>query len=387
MTDDERGAPPRPVTQYDLLCFSHLRWDFVFQRPQHLLSRCARDRRVFFFEEPIVDDGPPRLEVRELDSGVTVAVPRLPIDQPSEPAQRMLLDELLRQYGIDSYVLWYASPMALGFSRHLEPRATVYDCMDELSAFLGAPATLCERERELFERADLVFTGGQSLYEAKRGRHRSVHCFPSSIEAAHFGRARASSGEPVDQAGLARPRLGYFGVIDERIDLELLAAVADARPDWQLVMVGPVVKISAESLPRRANIHYLGQKPYAELPDYIAGWDVAIMPFARNDATRFISPTKTPEYLAAGRPVVSTSIRDVVRPYGLEGLVSIADDAEAFEAGVEAELGRRARPHDRAQWLRRVDAFLAGNSWDLTWNRMRELIDAACTRESRCSIT
>jgi UDP-galactopyranose mutase len=260
--------------------------------------------------------------------------------------------------------------------------------MDELSAFMGAPPSLCARERELFDRADLVFTGGRSLYEAKRAQHQSVHCFPSSIDAAHFGRARTPQPDPDDQAELPHPRLGYFGVIDERIDLELIAAVADARPDWQIVMLGPVVKISPDSLPCRPNIHYLGQKPYSELPAYVAGWDLAIMPFARNEATRFISPTKTPEYLAAGRPVVSTSIRDVVQPYGRERLVSIADDPEHFVAAAEHEMAltELARDH-RSRWLARVDAFLDGNSWDRTWNRMRDLIDTACMKERRCSTT
>jgi len=379
-------AAPPAASQYDLLCFSHLRWDFVYQRPQHLLSRCARERRVFYFEEPMVSEGPPRLDVRFREEGVWVAVPQLPadLDQAArEQAQREMVDELLSAYSIDSYVLWMYSPMALGCACHLGPVATVYDCMDELSAFLHAPPTLRERERELFERADLVFTGGRSLYEAKRQQHAAVHCFPSSIESAHFARARAAQPDPADQAALPRPRLGYFGVIDERIDLELIAGVADARPDWQLVMVGPVVKISADSLPRRPNIHYLGQKPYGELPAYIAGWDLAIMPFARNDATRFISPTKTPEYLAAGKPVVSTSIRDVVRPYGRAQLVSIADDPEQFVVAAERELSRE----DRQPWLTRVDAFLRGNSWDATWNRMRELIDSACVKERQCSIT
>jgi glycosyltransferase involved in cell wall biosynthesis len=381
-TSDARAA----ASQYDLLCFSHLRWDFVHQRPQHLLSRCANERRVFFFEEPKIAEGAPRLELGLRDAGVWVVVPHLPAEldeHAREQVQRVLIDDLLREFAVRSYVLWYYSPMALGFSRHLDPVATVYDCMDELSAFLGAPAAMRERERELFRRADLVFTGGRSLYEAKRGQHSSVHCFPSSIDTAHFGRARVSEADPADQAELPRPRLGYFGVIDERIDLELLAGIADARCDWQIVMLGPVVKIDPAELPRRPNIHYLGQKPYAELPAYIAGWDLAIMPFARNLATRFISPTKTPEYLAAGRPVVSTSIRDVVRPYGRDGLVAIADQPEQFVAAVARELARA----DRNEWLGRVDAFLAGNSWDTTWTRMRELIDDACIEERRCSIT
>jgi glycosyltransferase involved in cell wall biosynthesis len=362
--------------EHDLVCLSHLRWDFVYQRPQHLLSRCARDRRVFFVEEPIYHDGPARLEVCPRDGGVWVAIPRLPHDlsiEQAEQAQRELLDELLQSHAIRSYVLWVYSPMALDYADRLRPIATVYDCMDELANFLGAPPGLRERERELFRRADLVFTGGHSLYEAKRAQHRAVYAFPSSIDAAHFERARRPQADPPDQADIPRPRLGFFGVIDERLDIALLDGAAALRPDWQFVMLGPVVKIDPESLPRRPNIHWLGQKSYKELPAYIAGWDLAIMPFARNDATRYISPTKTPEYLAAGRPVVSTSIRDVVRPYGERGLVAIADTPEAFVAAAEAELNRP----DRRQWQQRVDDFLAGDSWDATWARMHDLIAAA----------
>lgn len=362
--------------EHDLLCLSHLRWDFVYQRPQHLLSRCARDRRVFFVEEPIPHDAPPRLDVTPRDGGVWVVVPRLPhglSHEQSEQIQRDLLSELLGSHAIRSYVLWVYSPMALGFADHLRPAATIYDCMDELANFLGAPPALRERERQLFGRADLVFTGGHSLYEAKREQHHAVHAFPSSIDAAHFGQARREQGDPPDQAHIPGPRLGFFGVIDERLDIALLDGVAALRPDWQFVMIGPVVKIDPDHLPKRPNIHWLGQKSYKELPAYIAGWDLAIMPFARNDATKFISPTKTPEYLAAGRPVVSTSIRDVVRPYGERGLVAIADTPEEFVVAAEGELSRPDRP----QWQERVDAFLAGSSWDATWERMHELIAAA----------
>jgi len=369
--------------QPDLVCLSHLRWDFVYQRPQHLLSRCARDRRVFFCEEPIVGEHSPEIVVSPRADGVLVVQPHLPGGlslAESELMQQALLDELFTTHAIREYVCWYYSPMPLGFTRHLRPVATVYDCMDELSAFAGASPLLREREQELFRRADLVFTGGQSLFEAKRDQHPSVYAFPSSIDAAHFGRARQAMSDaegPQDQAGIGHPRLGYFGVIDERMDLDLVAGLAEARPDWQIVMIGPVVKIDPATLPRPANIHWLGGKDYKALPAYIAGWDVALMPFARNESTRFISPTKTPEYLAAGRPVVSTSIRDVVRPYGEQGLVSIADSVADFVAATERELQRTRDPQQRACWLLEVDAFLAGNSWDSTWQRMQALIDAA----------
>jgi UDP-galactopyranose mutase len=245
--------------------------------------------------------------------------------------------------------------------------------MDELSAFRGAPQEMKNREAELLRRADIVFTGGQSLYEAKLGRHENLHAMPSSIDYAHFAQARTYVGEPSDQAGIPHPRVGFAGVIDERMDIDLLGKIAELRPDIQFVMVGPVVKIDPASLPKYANIHYLGSKVYKQLPEYLAGWDAAMLPFAHNDSTRFISPTKTPEYLAAGLPVVSTSITDVVRPYGVQRLVRIADKAEDFARQLDD-----AFHIDRndSGWAAKRDAFLAGMSWDITWTRIVRLIEA-----------
>ncbi len=315
--------------QPDLVCFSHLRWDFVYQRPQHLLSRAALDRRVYFIEEPIFINGSVRHEIQERDNGVKVVVPFLPEGLRSDVAiAAMMKDMTLRlfeQEAIADYVFWYYTPMALMFTEHLKPRASVYDCMDELSAFKGAPTQLQDYEKQLFDSVDLVFTGGQSLYEAKRQQHPAVHAFPSSIDVNHFRQGRSAQADPPDQKDIPFPRLGFFGVIDERFDIALLDEASSLRPDWHFVMIGPVVKVDPATLPQRSNIHYLGSKKYDELPRYLAGWDVALLLFARNEATRFISPTKTPEYLAAGKPVISTSIRDVVRPYGDMGLVRIAD--------------------------------------------------------------
>jgi UDP-galactopyranose mutase len=369
------SAPaPRSDRLADLLCMSHLRWSFVFQRPQHLMQRFAAERRVFFFEEMSVQPGPPGLQVRRSDEGVVVATPHAPEGTAPEVAlalQREALDRLVREHGLRRFVSWYYTPMALPFSRHLRPLATVYDCMDELSGFAGAPEGLILLERELMHRADVVMTGGYNLYEAKRLLHHNVHPFPSSVDVQHFARARRDIEDPEDQASIPHPRLGYAGVVDERMDLELLRAVAAARPDWHLVFVGPVVKIDPSTLPAAPNVHWLGGKSYAELPDYMAGWDVALMPFARNDATRFISPTKTPEYLAAGRPVVSTSIRDVVRSWGEPGFVRIADAPDDFVGAVQACL-----EEDWTARLPQVDAVLANMSWDRTWSRMREHVEA-----------
>ena len=373
---DSEGFPSAGRKIPDLVCFSHLRWDFVYQRPQHLLTRCARDRRVFFVEEPIFGNSSMRLEVRERDGGVRVVVPHLPEGLRSEVATTAVLKEMMRrlflEHGIREYVFWYYTPMALSFTKHSSPIASIYDCMDELSAFKGAHFRLADFERELFGRVDLVFTGGQSLYEAKRHAHAAVHSFPSSIDVSHFGKARTITGDPQDQAGIPQPRLGFFGVIDERFDIELLDAVARKRPDWHFVMIGPVVKIHPNTLPKHANIHYLGPKKYEELPSYLAGWDIALLLFARNESTRFISPTKTPEYLAAGKPVISTSIRDVIRPYGELNLVRIADSPTEFICAAEDFM---TKGRNNSEWLNRVDDFLADISWDKTWAQMSDLIN------------
>ena len=368
-----------------LVCFSHLRWDFVFQRPQHLMTRFARARRVIFWEEPMEagPDGAAALQITTCpQSGVIVVVPKLPGDLQGEArdeALRTLLDGFLKDHSIVEPVVWYYTPMMLGFSRHLEAAAVVFDCMDELSHFKGAPPELVAREKELMAHADVVFTGGYSLYEAKRHRHGNIHPFPSSVDRAHFAKARLDQDDPEDQAALGRPRLGFYGVVDERMNLDLLASLADARPEWSLVILGPVVKIDPADLPRRPNIHYLGSKNYDALPAYLSGWDVALMPFAINDATRFISPTKTPEYLAAGKPVVSTAIRDVVRHYGrLEG-VKIAATAEEFVAGCDAAL---ALTQGDGEWLGEVDQALSAMSWDITQARMAGLIGQVANEQA-----
>ncbi len=368
-----------------LLCLSHLRWDFVVQRPQHLMSRAAATYRVVFFEEPEGDAaGEPHLRTRLSPEGVLVATPVLPagLDAAAvDEAQRALLDALVAELGGSPAVCWYYTPMALAFAGHLRPGVTVFDSMDELSAFRGASPRLLLLERRLLRQADLVFAGGRSLYEAKRQLHSDVHLFPSSVDVAHFAAARrpALGAGPADQAGIAAPRIGFFGVVDERMDLALVGELAQLRPAWQVVMLGPVVKIDPAELPRAPNLHWLGMKAYAELPAYLAGWDAGFMPFALNEATRFISPTKTPEFLAAGVPLVSTPVADVASDWGgADGLVSIADGAEAMVAALEHVLARPREP-----WLAEVDRRLARLSWSATWTRMRSLIEDVAAAPTR----
>lgn len=357
-----------------LICFSHLRWDFVLQRPQHLMSRFAAEYRVVFWEEPILEGaGEPALNVRESGTrGVTIVEPRLPERLSPAEAQAALtelLDGFLAEAGPVA-VRWYYTPMMLPFSRQVAAEVTVYDCMDELANFRFAPPELLELEQELIEAADRVFTGGYSLYEAKRHRHPAVRPFPSSVDAPHFAQARA-----IATAGRhSPPRLGFYGVIDERMDLELVAALADARPEWEIELVGPVVKIDPADLPQRANLHYPGARSYDQLPQALADWDVALMPFAINESTRFISPTKTPEYLAGGRPVVSSPITDVIRHYAALDGVFIADGAEAFVTACDEAL---AIARGEGGWLAQVDRALASMSWDRTVEAMRaEIADA-----------
>ena len=364
-----------------LMVFSHLRWDFVFQRPQHLLTRLAEKYKIYFFEEPMPGASSVSLEMYEPAPNVRVCRPHTTIaaqgfHDEQIPVLQQLLAQLLQEEEISDYAVWFYSPMALPLMNKLTPHSVIYDCMDELSAFRNAPKQLLQRESALLKLADVVFTGGPSLYRSKRDRHPAVHCFPSSVDAVHFGQARSAALDHPEQRSIAHPRLGFFGVIDERIDLNLIASVADARPDWQLIMVGPVAKIDAQSLPRQPNIHYFGQRSYAELPQFLAGWDVCLQPFAMNEATRFISPTKTLEYMAAERPIVSTPIADVVGPYG--EIVYIADDAASFIAACERALNAPAQ--ERARRTQDMRRTIESTSWDRTAAQMQKLIESTGAR-------
>ena len=333
---------------------------------------------MLFFEEPLTaESGVAEIRSSITPEGVQVVTPLIPAQCDNAAAieiQRTMLNSVLVEIKPSRMITWYCTPMALQFSDRVGGEVCIYDNMDELSCFRGAPADLLELEEELLARASVVFTGGHSLFEAKKHRHPNIHAFPSSIDAAHFRKARnLPQRGPDNQSDIPAPRIGYFGVIDERLDLELLANLAAMRPAWQFVMIGPVAKIDPATLPHAPNLHWLGQKSYADLPAYLAGWQAGIMPFAINEATRFISPTKTPEFLAAGVPVVSTPIADVVRPYGEEGLVSIASDAVGFAAALEHLFTMSSDRH----WLAKVDQRLSIGSWDTTWRRMQALINAA----------
>ena len=374
------------MSRPDLVCLTHLRWDWVYQRPQHLMFRLARDRRVFYVEEPIFEgDADPFTLVETRAPGVTRIVPWFAegyATSVEEPVR--MVRSAIGEAGVTDPVAWIYAPTLMPYLDAIPvPRAIVYDCMDELSAFAGLhdltgvfrdARELLAEEARLLELADVVFAGGRSMYEARADRHRNIYCFPSSVDAEHYRSATREETEvPGDTIFGGSPVLGYFGSIDERIDLALLDRVAAARPEWHVVMLGPVNKIDSATLPRRENVHYPGFRSYDELPAYLKGWNVCLMPFAMNAATRSISPTKTLEYLAADKPVVSTPVPDVVAEYS--GLVGIAETAQEFITACEEFLGESEE--ERATRIARGRAILSRTSWDATAERMARLIDEA----------
>jgi protoporphyrinogen oxidase/glycosyltransferase involved in cell wall biosynthesis len=369
-----------------LIVFSHLRWDFVYQRPQHLLSRLARRYRVLFFEEPVRGNLTPFLERFSPCHNVEVLRPHTTVDaagfhDAQLPELQPLLLEYLQDFGIDDYIAWFYTPMALPLLAQLAPRAVVYDCMDELSAFKFAPRQMLQRESALLKRADLVLTGGPSLFEAKRGLHRNVHCLPSAVDAEHYAPGTPRGDDPEAQrllAGVPRPRLGYFGVIDERFDIDLLRALAAAGDGWQIVLAGPVVKIDHSELPHAASIHWLGQQPYERLPHLVAQWDVCLLPFALNASTRFISPTKTLEYMAAEKPIVSTPVHDVLKLYG--DAVEIAAGPEAFIAACRAALAES--DESRIARIARMRGHVERTTWNAAARTVERELDTLLAQAS-----
>lgn len=357
-----------------LFMLSHLRWDFVYQRPQHLATRFAEYCSVYYIEEPIFDAVDDVYYESRQRGNIQVMVPHL---QPGFNHEvtidglTTLFGDLVEKVDLQNTAFWYYTAMALEFSAQYSPSVCIYDCMDELSAFKFAPPNIQSLEQILLKKADVVFTGGKSLYEAKKDHHANIHACPSSIDKAHFETVRSLALKRLGQLNTPELKLGFYGVIDERFDIELINDIAEARPDWEIILVGPVVKIDPQSLPKHANIRYLGSKTYAELPGCMAEWDIALIPFLLNESTLFISPTKTPEYLAAGLPVISTPIVDVVDPYGVNNLVHIGKDAHDFIRMAESIVKNKGK---EAEWLKEVDDFLALNSWDITFERMKKEI-------------
>ncbi|HUQ64144.1 MAG TPA: glycosyltransferase [Acidimicrobiales bacterium] len=355
----------------DLIVISHLRWAFVWQRPQHLISRLADGQPTWFVEEPITGDvDEPTLRTRQHGAvtQVWLEMPGAPRHYDfDDPAAECYIDKLQELVGWQpARATWLYTPIAYEMARNLDPALVVYDVMDDLASFKDAPASLRRCQDRLLSEADVVFTGGRSLHRGVTDRRADAHCFPSGVESEHF--AQALDARPAK----TRPVAGYVGVIDERLDPELLAGLAAALPDWDIHVVGPVAKIAPESLPLAPNLIYPGPAPYQDLPQVMAGFDVALMPFALNEGTRSISPTKTLEYLAAGLPVVSTKVPDVVTEYG--DVVAFADQPETFAAACRDVLA-----DDATERQRRVTPLLKRHHWDTIANRMSTVLETAST--------
>lgn len=378
-----------------LIVHSHLRWDFVWQRPQHILTRLAADAPVFFLEEPIfLDDiGEGGIEVTQPSPNVYRAVPRLPgsfrsdYDAAIAEVRSLALATLGRgelASRFEAPVQWFYTPMpAPAMLGAFHEVGVVYDCMDELSKFRFAPPDLVRREHLLMEAADIVFTGGRRLWEAKAKHHRNVHFFGCGVDNEHFARARdARTAFPDDMAWVHEvdgPIAGYYGVIDERLDYDLIAQLAASDPSLHVVMVGPTAKVDPAALPQASNLHWMGQRSYGELPNYVRAFNVCLMPFALNEATEYINPTKTLEYMAAGRPIVSTAVPDVVRNF--TPVVRVARDAGDFVYGVMLD----AR-HPNAGRIADGINMARAHSWDATVRAMRDLmLDAVAAHEARAT--
>lgn len=360
-------------TMTTIIVFSHLRWDFAYQRPQHLLTRLAENYKIVFIEEPVFHDGDSFFETSTAGANITVLKPHTPVAAKGfHDEQLPHLIKLMRQLVVldEEHIAWFYTPMALPLLQELQPAAVIYDCIDELSACKDSPRQMLQRENALLKVADLVFSAGPSLYRMKRERHSNVHYFPGSVETAHFEQALDRSNTHPAHEDIPGPRLGFYGVIDERIDMNLIEALAEAHPLWQIVLVGPIISIEPAALPKRHNIHYLGHQPYEALPYLLAGWNVCLLPFALNESTRFTSPGKTLEYMAAGLPVVSTAIADVVELYG--DVVSVAATPKEFIRACEQALF--TTPEENKGQSARTRELLSATSWDTTAEKVHELI-------------
>lgn len=363
---------------YGIVVFSHLRWSFVWQRPQQFLSRFAESHPILFVEIAEFDGAPgkpPRVVIETPQVNVTTLVVHF---DPAAMSSAAVTDALkgavrdaMADLGIASPLLWFYNPMDAGWVLGwMENRGIVYDCMDELSQFRGAHPALTSREKQLIEAADVVFTGGIELFEKKSKQHGNTHFFGCAVEYDHFAQAQNDDPIPDDLAAIPGPRVGWFGVVDERVDYDLLSEAAAQRPDLSFVIVGPPVKVDPKEFPQAPNLHWLGGRDYKDLPAYCRGYDVCMMCFALNEATEFINPTKALEYLATGRPVISTAVKDVVRQYG--DTVVIAHDTGEFLKAVDDALAG-----EQKEMVARGIEKAKRASWENTVGEMQRIIDEA----------
>lgn len=331
------------------------------------MSRASRCYPVWFFNPPVIGAKQDLLkttaDVQNISIGDIFTAAKN--EKEANAALSLLMDDFIKTSFIEPFALWYCGPAAIEWTRNLNALVTIYDCTEHITA----SPKLSALEQELLRKADLVFTSGQSLYQDKFAQHPHVFSFPNSVSTEDFAAAKHKYQDPEDQKHIPHPRLGYFGRINERIDFALIKELAELRPDWQVIFVGPL-ETANEKLPRAKNLHFLGEKAYEQLPAYLAGWDVALVPFISSEYTKFLNPEKTAEYLAAGTPVVSTEIPDMLRPYACKRLVRVAGSVEEFIESCQISMDSGHPVNQQT-----IDDFLRHTSWDETWAKMQICID------------
>ena len=371
-----------------IICLSHLKWErTLFQRPQQLMQQMSHRRKVLYvavcglreFLAALLRGRIRELYGRHNENLTYLNLPhllffsRLPLIGPlASWLTASALKALARRRGLGEATLWLYFPRFVESLKHFPHRQLVYDCMDFFEGFSSTDAGIRDDEQRLLRQADLVFTGGKSLQRAREGVNPRTYCFPSGVEFEHFHQAaQTATAIPEDIQRLPRPILGYFGAVDERIDFALLASVCRQRPQWSVVLLGP--RIMQQPLPESLpNFHYLGKKDYGQLPHYLKAFDVCLMPFVISELTQRISPTKTPEYLAGGKPVVSTAIPDVVADYS--DLVRIAQTPEEFIAMTEEALSASGSDTG-AELQQQFQEKAKAKSWSWIADEMERLFD------------
>ncbi len=358
---------------YPIVCFSDISWNVKFQRPHQLFSQAKRINIIIFIEKPLLQrSGKPNHFISRVSDNILILTPVITDEDPESTIHEtveQLLTEKLKSHNTTEYICWYYSPKAINYSQKLTPKLIIFDCMDECCGYEGADTEVNESEKKLLEVTDLVFTGGRSLCNAKKLLHKNVHLFPDSIDYERFNGNTKQAKKNIIKKPAAK--IGYFGVIDERLDLNLLDKIAANKPKWKFEIAGPIVENMHGKLPERKNITFTGDIRDEEIPSIIGEWDAAILPYSKNNSTENTAPSRLLVYFAANKNIVSTSINDIVHYFGENGMVRIADEPDDFVKALEAAI--KYKPE--AEWQKKVDSIIRKTTWEKTWNGMSKKIN------------
>jgi glycosyltransferase involved in cell wall biosynthesis len=361
----------------DLVFFGSVAWGYTFQRSQQLASRLAREARVLYVD-PLGLRNPRLRDLGRLRAAASAAHPPEGLtilgrpllaspfhDRLSDRRNARLLRDAIGLWGPRDAVFLLSLPSrpAMAAARSLGPRLLAYDCHDDYSLFHGGSPRIRADEERLVHEADLVFASAAAIAERLRAMGARPVLVPNAADVAHFS---ALGEPPADVAGLPRPRIGFVGEIGPWFDADAVASAARLRPDWAFVLVGPATGAPIGPLRSLPNVHLLGRRPYAALPGYLGAFDCCLLPFREGPLTEAVSPIKVYEYLASGRPVVSTPLPEVAR---LGDLVTIVPGPD-LARGIEAALRDGGRAAERRRFAR-------ANTWD---DRVRTILGALAGR-------